>query len=152
MIKTVPAAVLLATVLTACASLRSVQKEGDVLALADLINTGDAGTLAELSAVPFLFDREILLLSRDTQILWENLTEGGFLLSSAEVVRIGEVDGESSLIFDDSMDVELFFRKYVPETSRIAVVEGDDFTATLILNDKENGYPKILGIKIDHVY
>jgi len=139
----------LAFLFPSCASVTFIQKEEDVLALVGLINRGDIVTLSALSSVPFLFDREILTMNQDPGILWSNLAAAGFSLPGAVVVKIDRVDEKTSTLFDDSMEVRVFFSKYVPDTARFAVLEAEGTSAILILDGKREGYPKILGMKVN---
>ena len=143
------ASVLIAAVLlSSCASIRFAQKEEDVLAVVSLINGGEAETLSGLSQTPFLFDREILMLEKDTKTVWNNLTDADFSLKRPAVGKIEPVSEESYKSFADVMEIEVFFEKYVPETAKIARVETDAGPCLFIFNDKQDGYPMILGMKV----
>jgi hypothetical protein len=145
LIMAVSAAVFL---LSSCASVRFVQKEADVMALVSLINQGEAETLSRLTQSPFLFDREILMLAKDTKTVWKNLAEAGFALDQPKVLRIEPVSEESYRDFADVMEIEVYFRKYVPKTAKIARIESRGGSCLFILNDKQAGYPLILGLKV----
>ncbi len=137
-----------AVLLSSCASLRFAQKEEDVLTVVSLINKGEAENLSRLSQTPFLFDREILMLEKDTKTVWKNLTDAGFSLKQPAVVKIEPVSEESYKSFSDGMEIEVYFEKYVPETAKIAHVETEGGPCLFILNDKQDGYPMILGMKV----
>ncbi len=135
-------------VFMSCASLKYVQKERDVLKLADLVNAKDSKTLAEISASPFLFDGEIIMLPGDLERLWENMVGAGLMMENPAVAEIEEVRGESALLFGESMEVKAFFQKYLPETARTARVAADSGNFIFLLNGKKEGYPKIHGVKV----
>jgi hypothetical protein len=131
-----------------CASLKYVQKEGDVLKLADLVNSKDSKTLAEISASPFLFDAEIIMLPGDLERLWENMADAGLVMENPMVTEIKEVREETPLLFGASMEIKAFFQKYLPETARMARVSADSGNFIFLLDGKEHGYPKIHGVKV----
>lgn len=137
-----------AVLLSSCASVRFAQKEEDVLAVVSLINGGEAEMLSRLSQTPFLFDREILMLEKDTKTVWNNLAGADFSLKRPAVRKIEPVSEESYKSFADVMEIEVFFEKYVPETAKIAHVETEDGPCLFILNDKKDDYPRILGMKV----
>lgn len=149
---TIPAltviAVASAILFSSCASLRFEQKEEDVLALVSLINRGETETLSRLSQTPFLLDREILMLEKDTKTVWKNLTDAGFSLNQPALEKIEPVTDESYKTFAEAMEIEVYFQKYVPETAKIAHVETEGGPCLFILNDKQDGYPMILGMKV----
>ncbi len=135
-------------VFISCASLQYVQKEGDVLKLADLVNAGDSETLAEISASPFLFDGEIIMLPGDLERLWKNMAGAGLVMENPVVTEIVEVRADTPLLFGEAMEIKAFFQKYLPETARTARVAADSGNFIFLLNGKEQGYPKIHGVKV----
>lgn len=137
-----------AVLFSSCTSIHFAQKEENVLAVVSLINQGDAVSLVRLSQTPFLFDREVLMFEKDTKTVWQNLSEAGFSLEGPAVAKIEPVSGESYKSFADVMEIEVYFQKYVPETAKIAHVETNGGPCLFILNDKQDGYPKILGMKV----
>jgi hypothetical protein len=140
---------ILTVVLSSCASVQVVQKEGDVLKIIDLVNQGDSETLKALSRVPFLFDGEIIILESDVKILWENVVNAGFKLPSAEVAAITEAAEQDSAVFGGSMETATYFSKYLPETARIADVRSGSMQVLLLLDGKKDGYPQIYGMKVN---
>jgi hypothetical protein len=140
--------ILASVFMLSCASLQYVQKDEDVLKLIELINRGESETLTKLSLVPFLLDGEILMLKGDAGRLWENLKNSGFRLNGAAVAAIEPVSDTSFSTFSDSMEVEVYFKKYVPESAKIAHVEAEGVSCTMILNGKDEGFPMIMGLKV----
>lgn len=142
-------AALAAVLLYSCASVKFVQKEGDIQKIVELINAGDHETLGAVSAAPFLFDSEILMLDADIKSLWRNLTDAGFALPGAAVAAIEERSEGDFAAFGDTMDVKTYFTKYLPETARIAVVRAGGMELRLLVNGKVDGYPKVYGMRVE---
>ena len=61
----------LVLLLFSCASMQHSRDQSGMLSVARLIDTGQSGTLARLSAMPFLLDQEILLLPVDVASFWK---------------------------------------------------------------------------------
>lgn len=141
-------AVGMVLVFFSCASLRFEQREADIMKIISLINGGDSAKLAEVSETPFLLDDEIIMLEGDISTLWTNITAAGFTIAGPDVYLIEQKGEDSYSTFGESMEVESFFSKYLPNTARIARVEGDNVKLLLLVNDKVEGYPKIHGIKV----
>ena len=131
-----------------CASLQFVQKESDVLKLAGLVDEGNSRTLTAVSVTPFLFDGEIIMLPGDVAALWNNIAAAGLSMGNPAVIQIDDVDEETARIFGNTMEIEAFFRKYLPETARAARLSADSGNYVFLLNGKEQGYPKIHGLKV----
>ncbi|MEJ2446596.1 MAG: hypothetical protein P8Y37_01435, partial [Anaerolineales bacterium] len=95
---------------------------------------------------PFIFEREILFRPVDTQAVWRNLVENGFMLADPVITRVGGVDDNTYKIFADSDEMKILFKKYVPEKSTLALIETAGGTYQLLLGNGTRGYPSILGI------
>jgi hypothetical protein len=130
-----------------CASGPYVQNKDSVGNLIELINKGGVGDIKGLSDSPFLFDGEILLLSDDVGSLWANLKSAGFRLENARIVSMEHITGDSYKAFGASMDVQVFFKKYLNQDSSLVRLEAKSGTWFLILNREVAGFPRIQGLR-----
>jgi hypothetical protein len=111
-----------------------------------LINQGDAPALTESSAVPFVFDGEILLRASDVGAVWRNLSINGFRLDSEGVMGTSRVDDTTYQVFSEADEMRIFFSKYVPSGSVLGTVQSGGKTYYLLLGRMSGGYPQLLGI------
>ena len=135
-----------ALITTGCATLGEGIANRNVEKAIELINARDAGALTLHSGKPFIFEGEALFRPVDTEAVWRNLAENGFFLENPVVTSVGKVDSTTYMIFSDSKEMEILFRKYIPEKSTLAAVETAGGTYHLLLGSGTGGYPSILGI------
>lgn len=143
------AAALLAFSALSCTTTPYPQREGSVEKAIDLINSGDAELLTAQSQLPFLFDAEIIMLERDLQSLWKNLSEAHFKMESPEIEYLGPAGRYSYPPFADSMEVRTFFKKYLPEKASIVRITAENGEFFLLLGPKDKGAPTFIGYRID---
>lgn len=106
-------------VFTSCASIQRSRDQGSVRTVAGLINQRDAEALNDMSAVPFLLDQEIVVLDRDVAAFWRTALQVGFRVEEPELESGTRVTGESYREFYDSMEVRVFFSKYLRRNTRL---------------------------------
>jgi hypothetical protein len=139
--------VLLLVAVVGCATFNPKEEERGLSAVISLLNKGDGDALAELSSIPFLFDAEILLVKQDVEILWKNAVKAGFTIANPRIVDIEPADTGMAKLFSDSMEVEVFFKKYIPKRAVFARVQSDSGTYLFILGDHVGGLPTIVAFK-----
>ena len=102
--------VLIGLLLSGCATIGTGSSQRSVEKGISLINSGDVATLMEHTAIPFVFDGEILIRSGDVRILWENLSNNDFVI----------VDGSRGKIYvnPDEQTIE----KFREEKKRLEIV------------------------------
>ena len=130
----------------ACASGPVPQKEEKVFDLIKAINSGEAAA-KELAEAPFLFDGEIVLLQNHLSILWKNLYMAGFRMHDAAIVRNHFLKEDSWREFGDTMEVRVFFQKYLDQNTSLVEVKARGGNYIFLLNKEVNGYPRIQGFK-----
>jgi hypothetical protein len=133
--------------LSSCASMQRSRDQSGMLSVARLIDAGQSGALARLSAVPFLLDQEILLLPADVAAFWKGLVEAGYRLEAPELDRGGPLGPESYKEFKDSMDVRVFFKKYVKPGTRLLELHTHDGRRILLAYRSTLCSRQILGFK-----
>lgn len=111
------------------------------------INEGGAEERFALSALPFVLDREIIIVERDLRTLWTNLTDAGFALTDPELRSLEY--GQESLYraIGETMDMEVYFDRYAPEDVSVATVAAREGTFLLILGERDRLAPVLHGIK-----
>jgi hypothetical protein len=127
------AVLILAALLTlaSCATLQRDQRR--VEGIARLVNTGQAGQLAEMSTLPFLLDQEILVLPKDVAYFWKSVLAAGYRLEEPQVERGSAIGPDSYRAFRDSMEVRTFFKKYVNKGTRLLELRTADGRRVLLL-------------------
>src|SRR5271169_4642147 len=105
--------------LSSCASMQHSWDQGNVQAVARLINEGQADKLAAMSAVPFLVDGEIVTLKPDIASFWSGIVKAGFKVEDATLVQAASLSPESYVQFASTMEVKTFFAQYVKKGSRL---------------------------------
>jgi hypothetical protein len=137
-------AMFAAAALTGCATLGG--GAGNVGKAVSLINQSDAELLTQNSAVPFIFEGEVLLRRSDVAAVWRNLSINGFRLSEEDVFDAGNIDDTTFRIFSDAEEMRVFFSKYVPFGSTLGRIKSGGKEYHVILGNVSGGYPQILGI------
>jgi hypothetical protein len=140
-------ALFLVLALSGCATFSLKYEERSASGIIDLINGGKAEALADLSALPFLFDAEMLLAREDVETLWKNLVASGFSLPNPRIVHIEPAAPDLSSVFSDSKEVEVFFKKYVPQRSSFLSVQSDEGEFFFVLAGLADGKRKIVAFK-----
>ena len=138
--------VLIGILLSGCATLGTGSSQRSVEKGISLINSGDVRTLMEHTAIPFVFDGEILMRSGDVRILWENLGNNDFAIEDVSGITTSPVSADSFRLFSDAKEVEFFFQKYVPEETYTANITSSSGDFVMLFGEMEDGYPQILGI------
>lgn len=139
------AAVLIMLFAASCTTVPVSQRDNRVEALITELNTADIDRVMELSARPFLFDGEIIILESDLQTMWTNLRAAGFTFDSATIQELGPVTDTTYLSFGDTMDVRVWFEKYASDDAALATVETSYGTFLIITGDQVERLPYIFG-------
>jgi hypothetical protein len=122
-----------AALLASCATTDLSRGQGDAAQLADLVNSGQAKQLAALSAVPFLLDGEILALKGDVASFWQGVVSSGYRIAGASVQRSVPPGPDGYRDFADTMDVKVFFKKYLGKDTRLVELATSDGKRVLLL-------------------
>jgi len=139
-------AVLLVAVLAAsCTTVPVSQRDNRVELLIEELNTADIDRVMELSARPFLFDGEIIILESDLRTMWTNLRDVGFTFDAATIEELGPVTDNTYLQFADTMDVRVWFQKYAAEDAALARITTTHGTFLIITGDRLQRLPYIFG-------
>jgi hypothetical protein len=141
------AAVVLAVLaaLSSCATLK--RDERGVESIARLVNTGQAGRLAEMSTLPFLLDQEILVLPQDVAFFWTSMLAAGYRLEEPRLEGGSAIGPDSYKAFRDSMEARTFFKKYVRKGSRLLELRTADGRRILLLLRSTAFSRRIIGFK-----
>ena len=133
--------------LASCASIPYTPSEKKVDKLVALIDQGGVGAIKVLASTPFILDAEILLRQADVDAAWTNLKAAGFTLGRPTIASIARIGADTYTTFGDSMDVRVFFKKYLDKNSVLVALDTSDGRYYLILNREIKGYPRIQGFK-----
>lgn len=124
---------LIALLLSSCASIQRSRDEGNIERISKLINEGQSEKLAEMSELPFLLDQEIILLEKDVRTFWSTIVEVGFKVEEPILERGSRITPESYKEFYDSMEVQTFFKKYLNKKTRILELKTNTDQRILLL-------------------
>ena len=141
------AALAMALALNSCATAPYTPSERKVERLVALIDKGGVGAIKGLASAPFLLDGEILLRQADVDSCWSNLKASGLSLGTPKIESIARIGADSSLLFVDSMDARVFFKKYLDKNSVLVTIDASEGKYYLLLNREVSGYPRIQGFK-----
>lgn len=139
--------VALIVLISSCATAPVAQRENRIMGLVDRINGDSLVRVMEVTSVPFVLDREILSLERDVETMWSNMREAGFFLLNAEIDEIMPVQEGSYRRFGDTMDMRVFFEKYIPEDATLVRISSDNGDFLFLLGDKFWGVPRMYAMK-----
>jgi hypothetical protein len=146
-VKVVPVVICLVILVMGCATFNPKADEHGLLSLVDLMNRGKGSELSGLSSVPFLFDTEIVMLKPDIELLWKNIAGSGFTFKNPQVSEIKAIDDSVAALFSSTMDVKVFFKKYLPPNAMFGRVRTGGGDYLFVLGSWKNGYPVIYAFK-----
>jgi hypothetical protein len=130
-----------------CKTTPVAQRDRAVDRLIETINSGNVEEITELSQTPFVLDRELLMLESDVQTMWERLYGAGFSLEGAEVESVNPADSESYRTFSPSMEMRVYFRKYLADDGTVVRVASDQGTFVLLVGGRQFFTPELYGLK-----
>jgi hypothetical protein len=133
--------------LSSCATLQRSRDQAGMNTVAGLIESGQTETLRRLSGVPFLLDQEILVLPADVASFWKGIIAAGYRMDGPELDRGSALGPDSYREFRDSMDVRIFFKKYVKPGTRLLELHTRDGRRILLLYRSTLFSKQILGFK-----
>lgn len=141
-------ALVVATAATSCATAPYTPSERSITKLASLISSGGVGKVKGIATAPFLLDGEILLRQADVDTAWANFAAAKLSLRSPTIASIARIGPDSYTRFGSSMDVRVFFKKYLNKDSSLVALDTADGRCYLLLNREVSGYPRIQGITV----
>ncbi|MFW5812244.1 MAG: hypothetical protein ACOCWS_04595 [Alkalispirochaetaceae bacterium] len=133
--------------MASCATVPVAQREPRIERLLETLNEGSVEDVLPATGSPFLLDREIIILDRDIETMWTNLREVGFTFADYRIRSVEEVTAESFRRLGESMDVEVYFQKYLPEGAAVVTVETDNGTFLLLTGGRVDGAPQLFGMR-----
>lgn len=137
----------LALLLASCSTIPFAQRPKNAMRVVELFTAGDVQSLDNISQVPFLFNGEIVELPEDVNTIWTNLTKSGLKLTGAKVADAQAIGPESYKRFADTMQVRVFFQKYLPKGTALVHLTFSGGSFDLLLGGAHRGYPVVIGIK-----
>jgi hypothetical protein len=137
---------LLAAAVALFASCASLALRGGTEALVELINTGDAETLAARSATPFLLDDELLVRAADVGEFWRLVVAAGL---GVEVVAISveRLPKQTPTEYAATMDVRTFLTSALPRRARMVRVTTASGSMLFLLEPAAGEVPWVHGFK-----
>ncbi|HUX21779.1 MAG TPA: hypothetical protein VMW69_11115 [Spirochaetia bacterium] len=137
----------LALLLSSCSTVPFAQRPKNAMRVIELFNSGDVQSLDNISQVPFLFNGEIVELREDVNTIWSNLSKSGLKLTNAQVADAQPIGPDTYKMFADTMEVKVFFQKYLPKGAALVHITFSGGSFDLLLDGARRGYPLVIGIK-----
>lgn len=138
-------ALAVVVVIAGCATVPPAQDNDRVAELVAMLESADGAAVADQSAVPFLYNRELVARRADVALLWNTLSEYGFSFAGAQLDQVspiseGDIDPGT---FDEQVYVDR-----LPEDAALAVVRIDGIgRMELILGGELDRLPMIYGMR-----
>lgn len=133
-------------ILSGCATFGTGSSQTPVDGVISMINSGDAGTLVEASALPFVYDGEIIMRVGDIETLWKNLSRNDFRIDDVRKIETAQISASSFRLFSPSKEMEFFFQRYVPDDAYTARLSRNSGDFILLLGEVDTGVLQILGM------
>lgn len=128
---------LFLALLSSCTSVPYSMWKSSANKVVTLVNSDGSAYLAELTKSPFLFDREIIILERDIEMIWKNIDDAGFVFQKGyEVESVPLSPGDYSY-FGDTMEVRTWFEKYLPEKASLVKIQAPNGLYYFILGGRK---------------
>lgn len=129
-----------------CSSLLNENQAGaEAVSLARQVNAGQVDALAGTSSRPFLFEGEILPTEAMLNDLWQGLTDGGVTFDDPTVREVRVVDGESFKVFANSWEVEVWFKRYVPDPAYLVFLDTAEQQLVILLDRNRKNPRRVMG-------
>lgn len=127
---------LTASLFFSCASAPYSRWESSAEKVIELVNSGGDKALAAITASPFLFDKEIIILENDISAIWRNIYEAGFRFEDISDLESVEILADQYVLIGDSMEVKTWFEKYLPEKPSLVKIISEKGLFYMILGGK----------------
>ena len=128
------------------------QKKSSSDKIIDLVNTKNTILLSGVTSLPFLFDREIIVLEKDSNMIWQNINNAGFSFEEIIATESIPVSSKDYLFFGNTMEVKTWFEKYLPKKASLVKVKCKNGLYYMILGGKKKlktaggkDYPALCG-------
>lgn len=102
----------------------------------ELVNSGGDKALAAITASPFLFDKEIIILENDISAIWRNIYTAGFRFEDISELESVEILEDQYILFGDTMEVKTWFEKYLPKKPSLLKIRSEKGLFYIILGEK----------------
>ena len=141
--------VLLITTTLACLScitLPETDYESAASRVVELLNKGAIDTLVKHTRIPFVLDKEIIMLEADAHLFWSTVAENGLTIE-VKGVTLHRSDATAFYsLFGDTMDMNVFY-KNLPGNTQFVSLNTSLGKATLILGEIRGGNSRNLRIQ-----
>ena len=123
------------TGLLSCATYSQKKESSDKVI--DLVNTKNSALLSEITTLPFLFDKEIIVLEKDSSMIWQNINNAGFKFEEIIGSESIPVSSKDYLVFGNTMEVKTWFEKYLPKKASLVKINCKNGLYYMILGNKK---------------
>jgi hypothetical protein len=137
---------MVATIIAGCATVPPAQDQEQVDQVLAFMERADGAALAQRAALPFLYNRELVVRGADVALLWNTLYENGFSFAPARLISIEPV-ADGSSIDPGTFDLRAFLDR-LPEDASVAAVQVEGVGRfELVLGGESEGLPLIYGMR-----
>jgi len=134
-------------ILSSCSSFKQRKFTNTADSIISFINTGKIDQMNSMTDTPFILDGEVILLAGDMDLFWRNISNAGFVINNPVYTDTFAVGDDDYKIFEDTMEVESFFKNYISEDAKIMIIETTDFRLIFLLDDMGKREIRIKGFK-----
>ncbi|MCL2791473.1 MAG: hypothetical protein FWD87_00115 [Spirochaetaceae bacterium] len=112
------------------------QRKSSSNKIVDLVNAQNSAVLSEITSLPFLFDREIIVLERDRNMIWQNISNAGFSFEGIISTESIPVSSGDYLFFGNTFEVRTWFEKYLPQRASLVKINTRNGLYYMILGSR----------------
>ncbi len=143
---------LIITLVVSLSSCQSYYMRGGKNAAEEVVkslNMSDSSKPVQMSTVPFLFDSEIIVAETAVSKIWNGLVDAGFVITDPVITSISPVISEDYTLFRSSWEMEVFFKKNIPELCYKVKIEGVNGEVLMLISRENRKEYSLIGIKVD---
>ena len=140
---------LICFALFSCATLATQEElvEREAVSLVSALNEGNSRTVERKIMHPFLLDTEIILQEQDIKTFWQDYIETGISLGNPEIISVKKVESADYKEFGESMDIKIFFKKYLPPVCYLVKIKSANRLYTFLISPGTDVLPAFYGYK-----
>ena len=137
------------TVLSSCTTIYMNESKSAAEEVVDSLNRGDSSLPIHMSRVPFVFDGEIIIAETSVSKVWNGLVKAGFIVTNPVITSISPVVSTDYALFRSSWEMEMFFKRNIPEFSYKVTIEGIDGEVLMLISREKTRNYALIGLRAD---
>ncbi|MDA3958817.1 hypothetical protein [Oceanispirochaeta sp.] len=139
--------VMVLALLASCAGFKPGISDDDTMTIIENLNSGQAEVLIDSSALPFIFDSEILASESQLRLLWTGLIKAGYLLDAPVIQQQRPVQAGDAALFSESWEIKTYFKNILSEEDVFVEINASGRKVYMILRSEKKGRVSIMAWK-----